>query len=98
MIGRLETMHISSSGFPAASVRAQIADAIEVYVHLARTPDGHRRVVEICESIGLQDGEIVLNPLYVYDPAVGLAATGNELQRKGKWKLKHLAEGKERRG
>ena len=98
MIGRLETMHISSSGFPAASVRAQIADAIEVYVHLARTPDGHRRVVEICESIGLQDGEIALNPLYVYDPAVGLAATGNELQRKGKWKLKHLAEGKERQG
>lgn len=98
MIGRLETMHISSSGFPAASVRAQIADAIEVYVHLARTPDGHRRVVEICESIGLQDGEIALNPLYVYDPAVGLAATGNELQRRGKWKLKHLAEGKERQG
>ncbi len=90
MIGRLETLHISSSGFPAASVRAQIAEAIDVYVHLARTPDGHRRVMEICESAGMQNGEILLNPLFVYDPVKGLTATGSELQRKTKLLLKGM--------
>ena len=94
MIGRLETLHISSSGFPAASVRAQIAEAIDLYVHLARTPDGHRRVVEICESAGLREGEIVLNPLFVYDPQQGLVATGNALRSRGKLQLRGM-EGEE---
>ncbi|MBR5641274.1 MAG: CpaF family protein [Firmicutes bacterium] len=92
MIGRLETMHITSSGFPAASVKAQVAEAIDIYVHLARMPDGHRRVVEICESAGMQDGEIMLNPLFVYDPQQGLVSTGNGLKSKGKLQLRGLAE------
>lgn len=92
MIGRLETLHITSSGFPAASVKAQIAEAIDIYVHLARTPDGHRRVVEVCEFGGMQSGEIVLNPLFVYDPQQGLVSTGNGLQSKGKLQLRGLAE------
>ena len=87
MIGRLETLHISSSGFPASSVRSQIAEAIDIYVHLARTPDGHRRVVEICESDGILGEEIVLNPLYEYDPAKGLLPTGNVLHNRRKLHL-----------
>ena len=90
MIGRLETLHITSSGFPVASVRAQIAEAIDLYVHLARTPDGHRRVVEICESAGMRDGEIALNPLFVYDPRQGLVSTGNALQSRGKLQLRGM--------
>ena len=90
MIGRLETLHITSSGFPAASVKAQIAEAIDLYVHLARTPDGHRRVVEICESAGMRDGEIALNPLFVYDPRRGLVSTGNALQSRGKLQLRGM--------
>ena len=92
MIGRLETLHISTSGFPAASVKAQIAEAIDIYVHLARTPDGHRRVVEICESAGMHDGEIALNPLFVYDPQKGLVPTGNELRAKGKLVLHGMTD------
>lgn len=90
MIGRLETMHITSSGFPAASVRAQIAEAIDIYVHLARTPDGHRRVVEIAESAGIQDGEIVLNPLFIYDPQNGLVSSGSELRSAAKLQMRGL--------
>ncbi len=93
MIGRLETLHIRSSGFPAASVRSQIAEAIDIYVHLARTPDGHRRVVEIAECTGIREGEILLNPLYSYDPERGLISTGNALQRRGKLKM-HGLDGK----
>ena len=90
MIGRLETLHITSSGFPAASVKAQIAEAIDLYVHLARTPDGHRRVVEICESAGIREGEIVLNPLFGYDPQQGLIPTGNALLSTGKLRLRGI--------
>ena len=90
MIGRLETLHITSSGFPAASVKAQIAEAIDLYVHLARTPDGHRRVVEISESAGMRDGEIELNPLFVYDPRQGLVSTGNRLRSTGKLQLRGM--------
>lgn len=83
-------MHITSSGFPAASVRAQIAEAIDIYVHLARTPDGHRRVIEIAESAGIQDGEIVLNPLFIYDPQNGLVSSGSELRSVAKLQMRGL--------
>ena len=61
-------------------------------MHLARTPDGHRRVVEICESAGMQDGEILLNPLFVYDPQQGLVSTGNALRSTGKLQLRGMME------
>ena len=95
MIGRLETLHISSSGFPLESVRAQIAEAIDVYVHLERTADGRRRVVEIAESAGLLDGEICLNPLYVRGASGELIPTGSEPQGRAKDKLAKLWESSE---
>ncbi|MBR3035286.1 MAG: CpaF family protein, partial [Firmicutes bacterium] len=54
--------------------------------------DGHRRVVEICESAGMRDGEIALNPLFVYDPQKGLVPTGNELRAKGKLVLHGMTD------
>lgn len=88
MIGRLETMHITASGFPAASVQAQIAEAIEIFVHLARTSDGHRRVMEISELESIEQSEIKLNPLFRYEPTRGLIATGNSLKNRAKLRLK----------
>lgn len=88
MIGRLETMHITASGFPAASVQAQIAEAIEIFVHLARTSDGHRRVMEISELESIEQSEIKLNPLFRYEPTRGLIATGNSLKNRDKLRLK----------
>lgn len=64
MLGRLETLHIAGSGFPLSAVRNQIADAIDLIVQLKRFPDGHRRVMEICEVCGVEDGEIELNTLF----------------------------------
>lgn len=87
MIGRLETMHITASGFPAASVQAQIAEAIEIFVHLARTSDGHRRVMEISELESIEQGEIKLNSLFRYEPTGGLVATGS-LKNTAKLELK----------
>jgi len=87
MLLRLETLFLSASGFPLDAVRGQIAGAIDIFVHLARTPDGHRRVTEITEVAGYEQGVIRLNSLFEYTPGEGLKATGNELINTAKLRL-----------
>lgn len=95
MVSRLETMVLSAADLPVAVVRQQIGSAIDIFVHLSRLRDRSRRVLEICEVIGTQDGEVVLNPLYEFretgerDGRVegGLVACGNPLLHSAKLKM-----------
>ncbi|MGG3281853.1 CpaF family protein [Paenibacillus solani] len=64
MISRLETMVLSGADLPISVVRQQISSAIDIFVHLSRLRDRSRRVTEISEVIGMQDGEVLLNRLY----------------------------------
>ena len=49
---RLETMTLMAEvGLPLAAVREQIAASLDLVVHVARTPDGRRRVVSIAEVV-----------------------------------------------
>lgn len=64
MISRLETMVLRGADLPIAVVRQQISSAIDIFVHLSRLRDRSRRVTEISEVIGMQDGEVLLNPLF----------------------------------
>lgn len=66
MISRLETMVLSGADLPMQVVRKQISSAIDIFVHLARLRDRSRRIVEISEVRGMVDGEVVLNPLFVF--------------------------------
>ena len=81
MLARLETMFLSGTNFPIEAVRGQIAQAMDVFVHLARTPDGHRRVMEISEVTGIEHGEVSLTQLYKYVPGEGLKPAGKGLSR-----------------
>jgi len=66
-ISRLETMVLlGGSEIPLQAVRRQIASAIDIIIQLGRFRDRSRRVVEITEVAGWRDGEIILNPLYVF--------------------------------
>lgn len=67
MLTRLESMTLMARDIPLVAVRQQIASAVELLVHLERLPDRSRRIVEIAEVDGMVDGEIKLNPLYVFD-------------------------------
>lgn len=96
MLGRLETMALSDAELPSRVVRSQIAEGIDLMVHLARTRDGHRRVVEISELLSLDGEEIPLNRLFVYRPGHGLEPTGNRLSDCGKISLRGGDEGLER--
>lgn len=66
MISRLETMFLTSASFPIEAIRGQIASAIDIIVHLGRLQDKSRKVMEITEIKGLENGEITLNPLFEY--------------------------------
>ncbi len=64
MMSRLETMVLTGADFPIPAIRKQISSAIDILVQLGRIRDKSRRVLEISEVIGVENGEIVLNPLY----------------------------------
>jgi pilus assembly protein CpaF len=68
MISRLETMALQgASGLPLEAIRRQIASAVDILIHLSRMRDGTRKVTEIAEVSGFADGEVELNPLYVFE-------------------------------
>lgn len=64
MVARLETMALSAdSGLPSAAIRRQIASAVDLILHLERSKDGERRIMEIGE-VDFDDGEVVVRPLW----------------------------------
>jgi pilus assembly protein CpaF len=66
MLSRLETMVLSSASLPVEVIRKQISSAIDIMIHLSRIRDNTRKVTEIYEMIGTIDGEIKLNPLFLF--------------------------------
>ncbi len=68
MLSRLETMVLQgAAGLPLQAIRQQIGSAIDIIIHLSRLRDKSRKTMEITEVIGYVNGEIKLNPLYVFE-------------------------------
>lgn len=101
MISRLETMVLSGADLPIGVVRQQIASSIDIFVHLSRLRDRSRRVTEISEVVGIQKGEVVLSPLFVFQEEEELGGriigrlknTGTGLNGIGKLQAAGLWEG-----
>ena len=97
MLSRMETMVLmGAEGLPLEAIRQQISSAVDIIIHLSRLRDHSRKTMEISEVMGLKDGEIELNPLYVFeeseestmDKVVGeLKRTKNPLKNTFKLKL-----------
>ena len=67
MLSRLETMVLQGAeGLPLEAIRQQIGSALDIIIHLSRLRDKSRKTMEIVEVLGLEDGEIKLNPLYEF--------------------------------
>ena len=66
MLTRLETMVLTAADLPLAAVRNQIASALELMVHVGRMRDKSRKVLEISEVRGCENGEIRLEPLFLF--------------------------------
>lgn len=91
MISRLEAMFLQAADFPIEAIRSQIAEAIDIIVHLGRLPDKSRNVLEICEIQGYEDNKIKINSLFKYkiDQGVGsLVKTDNNLLNRDKIHMK----------
>lgn len=66
MLMRLETMVLMGMELPLSAVRRQIASGVDIIVQLGRLRDKSRKVLEIVEITGYEDGEIVTRPLYQF--------------------------------
>lgn len=96
MLNRLETLVLMGMDIPLEAVRNQIASAIDLVIQLGRLRDKSRRVLEVDEVSEVRDGQISLNPIYVFreegEEASGriigrLEWTGNTLQNTGKLQM-----------
>lgn len=76
MLSRLETMVLMGMDLPLGAIRSQIASAVDIMVHVARQRDKSRKVVAIEEVTGIENGEIVLHPLFTFMDG-RLEKTGN---------------------
>jgi pilus assembly protein CpaF len=80
-LSRIETM-VAMSGvqFPMAALRAQIAAAIDVIIHVERQEDGRRRVISIQEINGMEGETVTMSEIFTFVRS-GVDATGNVVGR-----------------
>lgn len=90
MIRRLEAMYLMSAKLPMDTIRAQIIEGVDIFVHLIRLNDGRRTVSQVVELVGYEDGNYVLNEIFILNNNKTLVETGNKIINKGKFELKGI--------
>lgn len=73
---RLETMVLMGMDLPLQAVQRQIVSGVDILVHLGRMRDKSRKVLDVAEVTGIENGEISLQPLFSYQEDKGLVRTG----------------------
>ncbi|MEL7654624.1 MAG: CpaF family protein [Bacillota bacterium] len=66
MLSRIEAMFLQAADYPVDAIRNQIAEALDIIVHLGRLPDKSRKVLEISEIEAYRNGNIIINPIFKY--------------------------------
>jgi pilus assembly protein CpaF len=81
---RLETLALMADvALPHAAIREQVAGSIDVVVHQARQPDGHRRVTEVAQVVRVAGGPATRQLYAVRDGRpCWRAALSDELSRR----------------
>jgi pilus assembly protein CpaF len=89
MLSRLETMVLMAGvELPLLSIRQQIANAIELIIHLGKLRDGTRRILQITEILGVTQDGYITQDLFKFDPNKNmLLYTGNKLKQTHKLKF-----------
>lgn len=67
MLSRLETMVLMGMELPLTAIKKQIASGIDILVHLGRLRDKSRKVLQIVELAGFEEGEIVTRVIYEFE-------------------------------
>ena len=66
-LSRLEVLSLMGGlDLPLGAVRAQIASAVDLIVQIERAADGRRRIVDVTEVTGMEQGTIQSQQLFRY--------------------------------
>ncbi len=76
-ISRLETLILMAGmDLPLRAVREQISSAVDMIVQLTRMRDGSRRISYVTEVLGMENENVVLQDIFLFDYAAGLDSSG----------------------
>ena len=78
MLKRLETMYLMAASIDINAIRNQIAGAIDIMIHVEKIGK-QRRIVEISEIVGYEEGQYTINGIMVLDDKGQLTFTGNSI-------------------
>ncbi|MGC7559285.1 CpaF family protein [Pasteurella sp. PK-2025] len=74
---RLESMvMMSNATLPLEAIRRNIASAVNIIVQASRLNDGSRKIMNITELMGMENGQIVLQDIFTYQPSKERDANG----------------------
>ena len=79
MLRRLEALYLAAMPISTEAIRQQIAEGLDILVHIEKREDGQRRIMEITELQGYADGKFNLNRLMAIDQKGVLSFTGSLL-------------------
>ncbi|WP_427833718.1 CpaF family protein [Actinobacillus pleuropneumoniae] len=69
-LARLESMvMMSNASLPLEAIRRNIASAVNIIIQASRLNDGSRKVTNITEVMGIENGQIVLQDIFSYEPS-----------------------------
>lgn len=80
MLKRLESMYLMAVSLNIDAIRGQIAEGIDIMVHIEKINGIDRRITEISELVTYEKGEFILNPLMKINKNQELQLTGNKLK------------------
>lgn len=67
---RLESMvMMSNAALPLEAIRRNISSAVNLIIQASRLNDGSRKVTSISEVMGMENGQIVLQEIFSYQPS-----------------------------
>ena len=66
MLHRIETMMMMGIDLPLTAIQRQVASALDIIIHLGRLRDKTRKVLQITEILGYEEGKIQMQTLYEF--------------------------------
>ncbi len=83
-VSRLEMCVLMGLDLPLPAIRRQIASGVDIIIQLGRLRDRSRRILEISEVDGMENGEVKLHPLYLWNDEEQALKRSGELKHRRK--------------
>jgi pilus assembly protein CpaF len=58
---------ISGVAIPVTALREYISSALDMVIHVARLSDGTRKVVRVCEVVGMEEAVITTQDIFLFE-------------------------------